>query len=39
MTQKLNFVLGREENTVGIGENTGTVYEHFLIFQKCFKSS
>ena len=29
-TEKLKFVLGRVENTVGKGENAG--YQHFLLF-------
>ena len=28
------YVLGREENIVGIGENAG--YQHFLLFPQCF---
>ena len=34
MTQKLKFVLGNVENTVGKGENAG--YQHFLLFPQCF---
>ena len=35
MTQKLKFVLGKVENTVGKGENAG--YQHFLLFPQCFQ--
>ena len=35
LTQKLKFVLGREENIVGKGENAG--YQHFLLFPQCFQ--
>ena len=34
VTEKLKFVLGREENIVGKGENAG--YQHFLLFPQCF---
>ena len=34
VTQNLKFVLGREENIVGKGENPG--YQHFLLFSQCF---
>ena len=33
--QKLNFDIGRVENIVGKGENTG--YQHFLLFLQCFQ--
>ena len=36
-TQKSIFVLGRVENTVGIGENAG--YQHFLLFPQCFSKA
>ena len=36
-TQKLKFVLGREENIVGKGENAG--YQHFLLFQQRFRKA
>ena len=37
-TEKLKFILGREENIVGKGENAG--YQHFLLFpQMFFKAS
>ena len=35
--QKLKFVLRRVKNIVGRGENAG--YQHFLMFQQCFKKS
>ena len=35
--EKLNFVLGRIENTVGKGENSGS--QHFLLFPECFQKS
>ena len=36
VTYLLNFVLGREENIVGKGENAG--YQHFFpFFPQCFK--
>ena len=31
----LQFVLGRVENIVGKGENSGN--QHFLLFQQCFQ--
>ena len=34
VTQKMKFVLGRVENIVEKGENTG--YQHFLLFPQCF---
>ena len=34
VTQKLKFVLGREEYIVGKGENAGN--QHFLLFPQCF---
>ena len=34
VTRKLKIVLGRTENNVGKGENTG--YQHFLLFPQCF---
>ena len=37
VTEKLKFILGREENNVGKGENAG--YEHFLLFPKCFQKA
>ena len=37
MNQQLKFVLGREENIVGQGENAG--YQHFLLFQHCFQKA
>ena len=33
--EKLNFVLGKEENIVWKGENSG--YQHFLLFLHVFK--
>ena len=33
--KELKFVLGREENIVGKGENAG--YQHFLLFPQCFQ--
>ena len=35
--QKLKFVLGRLENTVGKRENAG--YQHFLLFPQCFQKA
>ena len=35
VTQKLKFVLGRMENIVGKGQNSG--YQHFLLFPQCFQ--
>ena len=35
VTQNLKFVLEREENIVGKGENAG--YQHFLLFPQCFQ--
>ena len=35
MTEKLKFGLGRVENIVRKGENAG--YQHFLLFEQCFK--
>ena len=35
VTKGLKFVLGREENNVGKGENAG--YQHFLLFLRCFQ--
>ena len=35
VTEKLKFVLGRVENSVGKGENVG--YQHFLLFPHCFQ--
>ena len=35
VTQNLKFVLGREENIVGKGENAG--HQYFLPFQQCFQ--
>ena len=37
VTEKLKFVLGREENNLGKGENAG--YQHFLLFPKCFQKA
>ena len=37
LTQKLEFMLGREENIVRKGENAG--YQHFLLFSKIFSKS
>ena len=37
VTYITNFVLGREENIVGKGENAG--YQHFLLFQQCFQKA
>ena len=33
--EKLKLVLGRVENIVGRGENTG--YQYFLLFPQCFQ--
>ena len=35
VTQKLKFILGREENIVGKGENAG--YQHFLLYSPYFQ--
>ena len=35
MTQNLKFTLGRVDNTLGKGDNTG--YQHFLLFPLCFQ--
>ena len=35
LTQKLKFMLEREENIVEKGENAG--YQHFLLFPQCFQ--
>ena len=37
VTEKLNFVSGREENIVGKGENA--VYQIFLFFPQCFQKA
>ena len=37
MTKKFKFVLGRVENNVGIGENSG--YEHFVFFPQYFQKA
>ena len=37
VTQKSKFVLGREENIVGKGENAG--YQHFHLFPQCFQNA
>ena len=37
VTKELKFVLGREENIVGKGENAG--YQHFLFFPQCFQKA
>ena len=37
VTQKLKFVLGRVENIVAKGENSG--YQHFLFFPQCFQKT
>ena len=37
VTKELKFVLGREENFVGKGENAG--YQHFLLFPQCFQKA
>ena len=37
VTEKLKFVLGSVENTVGKGENAG--YKHFLPFLRCFQKA
>ena len=34
-TEKLKFVLGWVENSVGKGKNAG--YQHFLLFPQCFQ--
>ena len=34
VTKELKFVLGKEENIVGKGENAG--YHHFLLFPQSF---
>ena len=36
VTEKLELVLGRVENIVGKGENTGI--QHFLLFLQCFQN-
>ena len=35
VTQKLKFMLGRDENIVGKRENAGN--HHFLLFPSCFQ--
>ena len=35
--QKLKFVLRREENIMGKGENAGN--QHFLLFPQCFQNA
>ena len=35
VTEKLKFVSGRVENSMGKGENAG--YQHFLLFPQCFQ--
>ena len=37
LNKKSKLVLGRVENIVGKGENTG--YQHFLLFQQCFQKA
>ena len=37
LTEKLNIVLGREENIAGTRENPG--YQHFLVFLPCFQKA
>ena len=37
VAEELKFVLGREENIVGEGENAG--YQHFLLFLQCFQTA
>ena len=37
VTSEMKFVLGREYNTVGKGEEAG--YQHFLLFQECFQKA
>ena len=37
VTKILNFVLGRVENILGKGENTGN--QHFLLFPRCFQKA
>ena len=37
VNKNLKFVLGRVENIVGKGENTG--YQHFLLFPQCFQNA
>ena len=37
VTEKLNFVLGMVENSVGKGENAG--YQHCLLFLQCFQKA
>ena len=37
MMEKRKFVLGKEENIVGKGENAG--YQHFLIFPQYFQKA
>ena len=36
LNEKLKLVLGRLENIVGKGENSGN--QHFLLFQQCFQN-
>ena len=36
VNEKFKFGSGTVENIVGKGENAG--YQHFLLFQRCFKS-
>ena len=35
MTEKLKFVLGSAENSLGKGGNAG--YQHFFLFTQCFQ--
>ena len=37
VSEKLKFVLGREENIVEKGENAG--HQHFLLFPQCFQKA
>ena len=37
VTEKLKFVLGRDENIMGKGGNAG--YQHFLLFPQCFQEA
>ena len=37
VTEKLNFIFGREENIVRIGDIVG--YQHFLLFPQSFQNA
>ena len=37
MTEKMKFIFGGVENSVGKGQNAG--YQHFLLFPQCFQKT